>query len=509
MAIRVTQGLMYNSFVSSMNTNLSNLMESNLQASSQKKVNRPSDDPFNSGRILNTRATLSTLSVYQENINQAMGWLSTADGIVGSGTGSVQTILSRLTELAEQGASETYDKMNREQIAYEIRQMYQQLISLANTKFDGKYIFGGQKTDSPPYRAGLAADCSDVDASDPDSIANAEFHVDGDTSASVVIQATSDGPAGSATYRYSTDAGKTWQDATVTDNMPNPGECTIQAGGVSVRVSDNTKNVTSVDQKNDSRKDNGTWITVRPTAIYQGDETSNKVVSSYGTSVTGAAEGTFNRNVAIRIDSIENGQVIYSYSTDDGSNWAQSKTPVGSNLAIPGGYLTLSGTPKAGDQFQIQPHLADIKFQIGESDSITVNMIGMDIFGGLYDYPQDGKGDPVAVDGYANLFEVVGKLVAAAETNSPDDMGQAVADLKEVMNVVMTRAADIGGRENRLEITSGALVIRTYSEEDNLSQMEDVDVSELMTRLSQQQIAYNSVLKSSSMIMQMSLVNFL
>jgi flagellar hook-associated protein 3 FlgL len=77
------------------------------------------------------------------------------------------------------------------------------------------------------------------------------------------------------------------------------------------------------------------------------------------------------------------------------------------------------------------------------------------------------------------------------------------------MALVSTRVAEVGGRENRLIVTQAALVMRTYSEEDHLSQMEDVDVTELMTRLAQQQIAYNSVLKSSSMIMQMSLVNFL
>ena len=136
-------------------------------------------------------------------------------------------------------------------------------------------------------------------------------------------------------------------------------------------------------------------------------------------------------------------------------------------------------------------------------------MIGSDIFGGLYDYPQDGIGYPVTVEGQANLFEVVGNLVAAAETNSPDDMAKAVEDLKDVMQVVMSRAADIGGRGNRLSVANGALVMRTFSEEDNLSQMEDVDVHELMTRLAQQQTAYTIVLKSSSMIMQMSLVNFL
>ncbi len=42
-----------------------------------------------------------------------------------------------------------------------------------------------------------------------------------------------------------------------------------------------------------------------------------------------------------------------------------------------------------------------------------------------------------------------------------------------------------------------------------MSAVEDVDFSELMTRLAQEQLIYNSVLKSSSMIMQMNLSNFL
>ena len=39
--MRVAQRTMYNSFVSNMNRTLSNYMESNIQSSSQKKINRP------------------------------------------------------------------------------------------------------------------------------------------------------------------------------------------------------------------------------------------------------------------------------------------------------------------------------------------------------------------------------------------------------------------------------------------------------------------------------------
>ncbi len=42
-----------------------------------------------------------------------------------------------------------------------------------------------------------------------------------------------------------------------------------------------------------------------------------------------------------------------------------------------------------------------------------------------------------------------------------------------------------------------------------MSNIEDVDLATLMTDLANQQLAYEAVLKSSSMIMKMSLVNYL
>ena len=113
------------------------------------------------------------------------------------------------------------------------------------------------------------------------------------------------------------------------------------------------------------------------------------------------------------------------------------------------------------------------------------------------------------MDGQANLFETLGDLIAALETNSQAGCQEALPKLEEAMKLVLTKAAEVGGRENRLITTQAAIVMRQYSEEDNLSAIEDVDIYELTARLAQQEVAYTSVLKSSSMIMQMSLVNFL
>ena len=55
MSMRVTQKSMHNAVVSQMQRNLSAYMESNQQGSTQKKINRPSDDPAGTYRVLMTR----------------------------------------------------------------------------------------------------------------------------------------------------------------------------------------------------------------------------------------------------------------------------------------------------------------------------------------------------------------------------------------------------------------------------------------------------------------------
>lgn len=510
MALRVTQSMIYSSSVTGMNRALSDLMESNLQSSSQLKINRPSDDPAGAGRVITYKASLNNIARYQDNISTAQGWLSTADSVLSS-EGSVQTLLTSIKTLAQQGASGTYTAENREQISYEIRQLYEQLINVANTTYNGKHIFSGQKTDSAAYVAGLGVTCVDS-GTDLDGLS---FTAEGGANYTVIIQATSTGNSQDATYRYSANGGDTWTDIPASDisaDTPDTGKVRITAGGVSV-IMDMDVQVNAVDADNLHSNNNGTWLYVRPTAIYQGDDNDTQVAIPYGsgtnTTADVSASGSFSRDITVRIDGIENGKILYSYSGDDGSTWTGATAPQGSpaKLSVPGGYLDLANEPAAGEQYVIHPHRADITLAISDTDSVTLNLVGKDVFGGLYENP--ATGDLEVVNNGGNIFEIVGNLIAAAETNSQQGMQEALEGLEDAMNVVLTKAAMVGGRENRLAMTASALTMREMAGEDALSAVRDVDVTELMTRLAQQQVAYNSVLKSSSMIMQMSLVNFL
>ena len=82
MAIRVTQKTMYNDMVGQMQKNLAGYMESVQQGSTQKKINRPSDDPAGTYRVLTTRIDLTNTAQYQENVDTAKGWLNLEDSVL-------------------------------------------------------------------------------------------------------------------------------------------------------------------------------------------------------------------------------------------------------------------------------------------------------------------------------------------------------------------------------------------------------------------------------------------
>lgn len=145
--MRITHNMMYNSMSKNMNTILSDYMNYGIQMSTQKRVNNPSDDPTGTVHILNYRASININATYIDNSKEARAWFKSTDGALQQ----AQTVLTRITELAEQASSQTYSPENRMQIATELRQNFELLMNIANTEYNGTHIFSGHKTDSPAY----------------------------------------------------------------------------------------------------------------------------------------------------------------------------------------------------------------------------------------------------------------------------------------------------------------------------------------------------------------------
>jgi flagellar hook-associated protein 3 FlgL len=619
--MRVTLNSMYNDFIAHMNDSTSKLNDLNKQMSSQKKVNRPSDDPVNISKIFDLRDSLKALDQYKENRDTAKGWLEFTDSTLLQ----VNDVLIRFKEIAEQAATGTITAEDRDCIAYEANQLFEQLINLSNTAYEGKSIFAGHKIDGNAYERALMA---------YDRSGEAEPYIQevtGSSTHSVLVQFI--GNAGSQatvgtdniTYRFTKDGGKSW----TTKTLAAGGPYELDLDGAEVKL----RSGYTVDlspESNLSTKE-GSWLFVAPTAIYLGDDEEQATVQfgtggspqnfdadlkgafnkdvkiqvlsgnlstptdvtyrySYdggstwipssgsftakstqtgkaiidlpdgdviltgtgdatgleldvttgtvevsqrvnGGNLNARAEGVYNTDMMVRIDygldstgnkvttsfALGNtavaSKIVYSYSTDGGKTWTQATTDniAEADLLVPGGHLYLSakGTNQqivAGDQFVIHPRTASMDVEIAPDDQVQMNEIGWNVFGGHNQYgtkPAFADTDPGK-----NLFVSLGKLIAALENNDQETIAQSLENIEKSRKHISDRLASVGARENRLDIVDEVMTGLKFNKTERLSEVEDVDIAEVMTDLTQQQIVYEAVLKSSSMIMRMSLVNY-
>ncbi len=138
-----------------------------------------------------------------------------------------------------------------------------------------------------------------------------------------------------------------------------------------------------------------------------------------------------------------------------------------------------------------------------------MNSVGKDIFGGVYKNMYSSEARLVFGDDPGkNLLDTMGRLVGYLETNNQQGIQEVLADLTKSQNQLLNKTANVAGRENRLQVAETILTGLYLNQSERLSSVEDVDVAELMTRLAQQQISYEAVLKTSSLIMKMTLVNY-
>ena len=509
MGIRVTQSRMYDTMTTQMQKNLSAYMESNEQGSTQKKINRPSDDPAGTYRVLTTRDDIEATNQYQSNVDTAKGWLELTDNVLGT---QLSTALTSLKSLAEQASTGTYTAANRQQIAYQTRQIFGEILNLSNTEYEGNSIFGGQRYDRSAFEEGLALTSADTNWDT--AIKAGGYTIQGAADSSMMVQFTSTGTldGGPQTFRWSEDGGTTWSTGTTAGRS-------LSLNGVTVTMKSNLA-VTAADVSLGAGSKNGTLVYIRPTAVYQGDDNDpppTMTVMGGPANLATSAAGAFGGNVLVRMDNDANlassgSPVNYSYSTDSGSTWISATSATNGTkqlrLLVPSGYVDLDATSvtgntvTAGTQILVHPDRADLNLEIMKDSYISVNSVGKDIFGGYY------EGKP-ALDSSTNLFDMVGEFISYCENNNQEGCQQTLTKIASVQQNVLTQTARVGGLENRVTTASDILSFQKVDQQDRLSYTEDIDLTELLTKLTRQQLTYQTVLQSSSKIMQMSLSSYL
>lgn len=131
---------------------LSNLQSQELQTQQQLSsgyaVSSAADDPAATQELVDLGSSLAAAQTYQSDLGNVQAEASAADTAVGSAI----TLIQSAQSLAAQGASSTATASQQQNLAVQVQAIQQQIVSLANATVAGRYIFGGDQDQLPPYQ---------------------------------------------------------------------------------------------------------------------------------------------------------------------------------------------------------------------------------------------------------------------------------------------------------------------------------------------------------------------
>lgn len=143
--MRITNKIMQNNNLSNINTNKIYQDILSNQMSTQKKVNRPSDDPVVSIRALRLRGNVTEVSqYYSKNIPDAESWLSVTEDALKNLTSIITDMIKQCTK----GADGKLKSEDREIILEQLKALGDEVYSTADADYAGRYVFTGYRTDT-------------------------------------------------------------------------------------------------------------------------------------------------------------------------------------------------------------------------------------------------------------------------------------------------------------------------------------------------------------------------
>jgi flagellin-like hook-associated protein FlgL len=145
--MRVTNTILFNTTLANIQQYNARLLQTNAEASSGRRLHRPSDDPAGTRRVLDLRGALSSLEQFK---GQRIVTTSLLEG-TDSALQSVETLLLSAKGLALRGANDTLGPDQRATLANEVGGLLHQAIALGNSDVNGRYLFAGQANDQPPF----------------------------------------------------------------------------------------------------------------------------------------------------------------------------------------------------------------------------------------------------------------------------------------------------------------------------------------------------------------------
>lgn len=148
--MRITQRTLSQNSLAGLNYNLSAISKLQNQLSTGKAINQPSDSPTGTNSAMQLRQALAANNQYSRNMADGKTWLDTTDSTLSSMISQAQRVRDLTVQAMNTGAMSADDQSD---MAVQVDQLRSSLLGLANTKLEGRPIFGGATSGGAAYDA--------------------------------------------------------------------------------------------------------------------------------------------------------------------------------------------------------------------------------------------------------------------------------------------------------------------------------------------------------------------
>lgn len=153
--MRITEGTIATNFLFTLNKSRERIVELQSQLASGKKIQNASDDPQVADTVLRLNELKSAREQYKKNALEGQELADTTADILSQFADMMTSVKEVLVR-----ASGTKNESDLATLSERVNQLLSEGVDIANTKFNGKFIFGGTQSLDLPYT--LAPDGSAV-----------------------------------------------------------------------------------------------------------------------------------------------------------------------------------------------------------------------------------------------------------------------------------------------------------------------------------------------------------
>lgn len=145
--MRISTSYLLNNLSRDIAQQLARMQKLSEDISTGKRVRKPSDDPIAASRGLAIRALRAGVAQHKINIGDAKDWLSATERALMK----AQEVFENAADAALRAGNSTLSDDERRALAQDVDGLISELVDLANTQYDGRYIFAGLKTLTRPF----------------------------------------------------------------------------------------------------------------------------------------------------------------------------------------------------------------------------------------------------------------------------------------------------------------------------------------------------------------------